>query len=99
MNFKPLGDRVLVKPIVMTEKSRGGIVLPSNTGRYLPKGIVEATGPGKKNSEGKIIPMSVNIGDTVYYSQGVGEILKIDGDEYILLREVGITAKQGGETK
>jgi len=92
--LKPLGDRVLIKPTVEEEKSKGGILLPDTVSKEKPQvGEVLAIGPGATNKEGKIIPMTVKKGDKVVYAKYSGTDIKDDSDEdYLILSEKDILA-------
>ncbi len=92
--LKPLGDRVLIKPKVEEEKSKGGILLPDTVSKEKPQvGEVLAIGPGATNKEGKIIPMTVKKGDKVVYAKYSGTDIKDDSDEdYLILSEKDILA-------
>lgn len=92
--LKPLGDRVLIKPVVEEEKSKGGILLPDTVSKEKPQvGEILAVGPGSTNKEGKIIPMTVKKGDKVVYAKYSGTDIKDDDDEdYLLLSEKDILA-------
>ncbi len=92
--LKPLGDRVLIKPKVKEEKSKGGILLPDTVSKEKPQvGEVLATGPGAASKEGKIIPMTVKKGDKVVYAKYSGTDIKGDNDEdYLILSEKDILA-------
>ena len=92
--LKPLGDRVLIKPLVEEEKSKGGILLPDTVSKEKPQaGEVLAIGPGATSKEGKIIPMTVKKGDKVVYAKYSGTDIKDDNDEdYLILSEKDILA-------
>lgn len=92
--LKPLGDRVLIKPVVEEEKSKGGILLPDTVSKEKPQvGEILAVGPGSTNKEGKIIPITVKKGDKVVYAKYSGTDIKDDDDEdYLLLSEKDILA-------
>jgi chaperonin GroES len=92
--IKPLGDRILVKPFVEEEKTRGGIVLPDTVSKEKPQvGEVLAVGPGRTNDEGKTFPMNFKKGDKVVYAKYSGTDLKDDDDEdYLLLSEKDVLA-------
>ena len=92
--LKPLGDRVLIKPTVEEEKSKGGILLPDTVSKEKPQvGEVLAIGPGSTSKEGKIIPMTVKKGDKVVYAKYSGTDIKGDNDEdYLILSEKDILA-------
>jgi len=92
--IKPLGDRILVKPVVEEEKTKGGIVLPDTISKEKPQvGEVLAVGPGRTNDEGKTFPMQLKKGDKVVYAKYSGTDLKDESDEdYLLLSEKDILA-------
>ncbi len=90
--IKPLSDRVLLKQLDPEEKTKSGIVLPGSAQEKPQEGEVIAAGPGKTNDDGKIIPMPVKKGDIVIYSKYSGTNIKIDGDEYIIVKSDDILA-------
>ncbi|HKK83125.1 MAG TPA: co-chaperone GroES [Atribacterota bacterium] len=92
--IQPLGDRILVKPVVEEEKTKGGIVLPDTVSKEKPQvGEVLAVGPGRTNDDGKTFPMQVKKGDKVVYAKYSGTDLKDENDEdYLLLSEKDILA-------
>ena len=92
--IKPLGDRLLVKPIIEEEKTRGGIVLPDTVSKEKPQvGEVLAVGPGRTNDDGKTFPLKFKKGDKVVYAKYSGTDLKGDDDEdYLLLSEKDVLA-------
>ena len=92
MAVKPLDDRALVKQSVAEEKTAGGIVLPDTAQERPQRGKVVATGPGKLLDTGKRGKMSVKKGDVVYYARFGGTEVKIDGEEYVILKESDILA-------
>lgn len=92
MAVKPLDDRVLVKQCEAEEKTAGGIVLPDTAKEKPQRGKVIATGPGKLLDSGERGKMSVKKGDEVYYGKYAGTEIKIDGEEYVILRESDILA-------
>jgi chaperonin GroES len=93
MNLKPLADRVLIKPIVKDEVTKGGIVLPDTAKEKPQEGEIVAVGPGKLGEDGKRIEMEVKKGDRVIYAKYAGLEWKHDGEEYLILRESDILAK------
>ena len=92
--LKPLGDRVLIKPISEEEKSKGGILLPDTVSKEKPQvGEILAVGPGSTNKDGKMIPMTVKKGEKVVYAKYSGTDIKGDDDEdYLILSEKDILA-------
>ncbi|HOA14968.1 MAG TPA: co-chaperone GroES [Bacillota bacterium] len=89
--LKPLGDRVIVKPSVEEEKTAGGIFLPDTAKERPQWGEVVAVGPGRYE-DGKRIAPEVKEGDKVIYSKYGGTEVKVDGQEYLILRESDILA-------
>lgn len=87
----PYGDRVLVKPTEHEQVTSFGIVLPSDSKEKPEQGTVVAVGPGKKSNDGKLVPLSVKVGDTIMFSKYGYDEVKIDGTEYYLIREDSIT--------
>ncbi|EPR32282.1 10 kDa chaperonin [Alkalidesulfovibrio alkalitolerans DSM 16529] len=92
MKLKPLHDRVLVKRLEEEEKTAGGIIIPDSAKEKPIKGEVVAAGPGKVSAEGKKIEMSVKKGDKVLFNKYAGTEVKIDGVEYLVMREDDILA-------
>ncbi len=91
--LKPLGDRVLVKPLTEEEVTKGGIIVPDTVKEKPQRGEIIAVGPGRLDEEGKHIAMEVKKGDKVLYAKYAGTEVKIDDDEYLILRESDILAK------
>jgi chaperonin GroES len=83
-HFKPAGNRILVKIIEQETKTSGGIYMPGSVEQEVKTGSVLQVGPGRKNEEGKHVPMDVNVGDTVFFGRYAGT--KAD-EHYLLLRE------------
>jgi chaperonin GroES len=94
MNLKPLGDRIVVKPVAKEEVTKGGIVLPDTAKEKPQEGEVVAVGPGRVTEEGNRIPLDVKKGDTIVYPKYSGTELKIDGEEYLIMRESEVLAKR-----
>jgi chaperonin GroES len=94
MNLEPLGDRVVVKPIAKEEVTKGGIVLPDTVKEKPQEGEVVAVGTGRVTEDGKRIPLDVKKGDKVIYPRYSGSEIKIDGEEYLIMRESEILAKR-----
>ncbi|MCE5254241.1 MAG: co-chaperone GroES [Actinomycetia bacterium] len=86
MKLVPLEDRVVVKLIEQEEKTQSGIVLPDTAKEKPTKGKVVAAGAGKYDDKGKLIPMPVTEGDVVVFAKYAGTELKLDGEEYLVLR-------------
>ncbi len=90
MKVKPIGDRVLVKPGKEEEVKKGGIIIPDSAKEKPQEGKVIAVGTGKTDDNGKKIPFEVKVGDRVLISKYGGTEIKIDGEEYQILREEDI---------
>lgn len=93
LNLKPLADRVVVKPIVKEEVTKGGIVLPDTAKEKPQEGEIVAVGPGKLGEDGKRMELEVKKGDRVIYAKYAGTEWKYENEEYIILRESDILAK------
>ena len=85
--LKPLGDRIVVKPLDAEEKTSGGIVLPDSAKERPQTGEVIAVGPGKTLDNGNVAPMEVNVGDKVVYSKYGGTEVKVEGESFTIMRE------------
>lgn len=92
MNIRPLGDRVVVRPVEREEKTKSGIVLPDTAKEKPQEGIVEAVGNGRILDNGQRIPVDVKVGDRVLYAKYAGNEFKIDDQEYLVLSERDILA-------
>lgn len=90
MKIQPLADRVLVEPIKEEEQKKGGIIIPDTAKEKPQQGIVIAVGTGKLDDNGKVIPFNVKKGDKVLMPKYGGTEVKIDGKEYVILREEDI---------
>jgi chaperonin GroES len=93
MNIKPLGDHVLIEPIKEEEKTKAGIFLPDTANKEKSEeGKILAVGPGKKTDDGKIVMMSVKVGDKVLFTKYGPNEIKVDGKEYLIASESDILA-------
>jgi chaperonin GroES len=91
MQIKPLADHVVIEPLKQEEKTESGILLPETAEKERPeRGKVVAVGSGKKTDEGKIIPMEVQVGDTVLFTKYGPNEVKVDGKEYLVAKEEDI---------
>jgi chaperonin GroES len=90
MKFRPLHDRVVVKRIEADEKSAGGIIIPDTAKEKPQQGEIIAVGPGGRDEAGKLIPLDVTVGDRVLFGKWSGTEVKIDGDEYLIMKESDI---------
>jgi chaperonin GroES len=96
MNIRPLHDRIIVKRIEEEKKSAGGIVIPDTAAEKPSQGEVVAAGPGKTDDHGKIIAMGVKVGDRVLFGKYSGQEFKLDGQDYLHMREddiIGIVVR------
>src|SRR2546428_11067550 len=92
MNLKPLGDRVVVKPVEKEERTKSGIVLPDTAKEKPQEGIVEAVGTGRILDNGTKIPMELKVGDKILYAKYAGNELKLDEIEYLIVSEQDVPA-------
>ena len=90
MSIKPLHDRVVLKRLDEERTSAGGIVIPDNATEKPIRGTVIAIGPGKMLTDGKIIPLALKKGDTVVFGKYAGTEIKLDGQDFIVMREEDI---------
>ncbi|MGI6484790.1 MAG: co-chaperone GroES [Tepidanaerobacteraceae bacterium] len=91
MNIKPLGDRIVIKVLEKEEKTKGGIVLPDTAKEKPQKGEVVAVGSGEI-IDGKKVPLEVNVGDKIIFSKYAGTEVKMDDEEYLILRQSDVLA-------
>ncbi len=91
-NLKPLGDRLVVKPLEGEEVTPSGIVLPETAKEKPQKGEVLSVGPGARDDDGKRIEMDVSVGDMVLFAKYGGTEIKMDGDKLLILRESDVLA-------
>ena len=94
VKLQPMGDRLVVKPMQSEEKTKSGIYLPDTAKEKPQEGKVIAVGPGRMTDEGKRIAPDVVVGDIVLYTKYGGSEIKIDGEEFIIMRESDILAKK-----
>jgi len=87
MKIRPLNDRLLVKRLKEEEKTAGGIIIPDSAKEKPAEGEVMAVGPGKSNDKGERIAMQVKAGDRVLFSKYSGTDVKIDGEDFLVMRE------------
>jgi chaperonin GroES len=92
MNLKPLGDRIVVEPIEQEEQTSLGIFLPETAKEKPQQGKVIAAGPGARKDTGERIVMDVKVGDKVLYARYAGTNVKLDGKEYLILKESDVLA-------
>jgi len=99
MNVKPLADRILVRRIEEQETKRGGIIIPDTAKEKPQEGEVVAVGPGRMTEEGKRIAMEVKKGDRILIGKYSGTDVKIDGNEFVILREDDVLGILAAEKK
>ena len=87
MKIRPLHDRIIVKRIEEEEKTKGGIIIPDTAKEKPSEGKVIAVGKGKVEKDGKVTPLDVKEGDTVLFGKYSGQEIKLDGEEYLIMRE------------
>ncbi len=90
MKFRPLHDRVVVKRIEAEEKTAGGIIIPDTAKEKPQTGEIVAVGPGGRDESGKLIPIDVKPGDRVLFGKWSGTEVKLDGVEYLIMKESDI---------
>jgi chaperonin GroES len=94
MNLTPLGDRLIVETLEEQQTTAGGIVLPDTALEKPQRGKVVAAGPGARNADtGDRIPMDISVGDTIVFSKYGGTEIRVEGTDYLILRESDILAK------
>ncbi|MGC2399823.1 MAG: co-chaperone GroES [Acidobacteriaceae bacterium] len=86
-SFTPLHDRILVRRIEEGESIRGGIIIPDTAKEKPQEGEVISVGKGKSNDEGKVFPLDVKSGDRILFGKYSGTEIKIDGEEFLIMRE------------
>ena len=85
--FIPLHDRILIRRVDEGETVRGGIIIPDSAKEKPQEGEVISVGKGKSNDEGKIFPLDVKTGDKILFGKYSGTEIKIDGDDFLIMRE------------
>ncbi len=90
MQIRPLHDRVLVEPLDAEEKTAGGIIIPDTAKEKPMEGKIVAVGKGSRNDEGKVTALDVKKGDRILYGKWSGTEVKVDGDDYLIMKESDI---------
>ena len=90
MDFTPLHDRVLVRRIEGEEKTKGGLIIPDSAKEKPQEGEVVSVGEGSRKDSGELIPMSVKAGDRILFGKWSGTEVKLDGEEYLIMKESDI---------
>jgi len=95
MAFRPLHDRVLVRRIEADEKTAGGIIIPDTAKEKPQEGEVVAVGKGKRNDKGEFSALELEVGNKILFGKYSGSDIKIDGNEYLIMREDEVLAVIG----
>jgi chaperonin GroES len=99
MNVRPLHDRIIVHRLEEGEQQIGGIIIPDTAKEKPQQGTVIAVGSGKTNDNGKRIPLDVSAGDRILFGKYSGQEIKLDGEEYLIVKEDEVLAVIKGQTK
>jgi len=100
--IRPLQDRVLIRRVEEDQKTAGGIIIPDTAKEKPIQGEVVAVGPGARNDQGQTLPMDVQVGDLVLFGKWAGTEVKIEGQEYVIMKETdlfGIIDKKASKKK
>ena len=98
MKFNPLHDRILIKRIEEKETAKGGIIIPDSAKEKQQEGEVVAVGNGRKTEDGKIIPLDVKTGDRILFGKYSGREIKIDNEDFLILKEEEVLGVVEGKT-
>ena len=90
MHFRPLHDRVVVRRIEAEEKTAGGIIIPDTAKEKPMEGEIVSVGPGARDENGKLVPLDVKAGDRILFGKWSGTEIKLDGVEYLIMKESDI---------
>jgi chaperonin GroES len=100
MNVRPLHDRIIVSRIEEGEQKVGGIIIPDSAKEKPQQGKVIAVGKGKSKDDGKLVPLDVTAGDLILFGKYSGQEIKLDGEEYLIMREDEVLGViEGGQVK
>ena len=100
MKIRPLYDRIVVKRIDEQEsKTASGLIIPDSAKEKPQEGEVVATGKGKRLEDGKVVPLDVQVGDRILFGKYSGSEIKLDGDEYMIMREDEVLGVLNGTAK
>jgi chaperonin GroES len=99
MKIRPLHDRIVVKRLDATENKVGGLFIPDSAKEKPQEGEVVSVGNGKRGEDGKLIPLDVKAGDRILFGKYSGSDVKIDGEEYMIMREDEVLGVLEGGTK
>jgi chaperonin GroES len=95
LKMKPLADRVIVRALEAEDKTAGGLFIPDTAKEKPQQGEIVAVGPGKTSDEGKVLALEVKVGDKILYGKYSGTEVRIDGEDYLIMRESDIFAIVG----
>ncbi len=95
----PLHDRIVIRRVEEAETTRGGIIIPDTAKDKPQEGEVIAVGPGKSNDEGKVFPLQVKAGDRILFGKYAGTEIKIDGEDFLIMREEEVLGVLTGTAK
>jgi chaperonin GroES len=95
----PLHDRIVIRRVEEAETTRGGIIIPDIAKDKPQEGEVIAVGPGKSNDEGKVFPLQVKAGDRILFGKYAGTEIKIDGEDFLIMREEEVLGVLSGTAK
>ncbi len=98
MSFRPLHDRVLVQRIEADTKTKGGIIIPDTAKEKPIQGKIISVGSGARNEQGQVQPMDVKAGDIILFGKWAGTEIKIDGEDYVIMKESDILGIVEGDT-
>ncbi len=90
MKFRPLHDRVVVKRVAEEEKTKGGIIIPDTAKEKPMEGEIVAVGPGARDDKGALVALDVKAGDRILFGKWSGTEIKLDGVEYLIMKESDI---------
>ena len=102
MKFRPLHDRVVVKRVAEEEKTKGGIIIPDTAKEKPMEGEIVSVGPGARDESGKLVPLDVKAGDRILFGKWSGTEIKLDGVEYLIMKEsdiMGVLTGSAGSLK
>jgi chaperonin GroES len=99
MDIRPLHDRIVVKRLEQQEAMQGGLYIPDSAKEKPQEGQVVAVGNGKKTEDGKVLPLDVKVGDRILFGKYSGSDIKLDGEEYMIMREDEVLAVLEGGSK
>jgi chaperonin GroES len=102
MSFRPLQDRVLIRGVEQEDRTAGGIVIPDTAKQKPTEGEVIAVGPGARSEAGKVHTLDVKVGDRVLFGKWSGTEIKVDGDDFVIMKEsdiMGIVLRGAAHTR